>query len=331
LRKKNLFSRIQIQPERQYVTNNLGSTSNHLQNSTPYFRWIGWVSVLASTVLFSITAPLARAGIRLGMYPTTLTAARFSFGWVLLGLTLPFTRSKRSARSQAIDQRGLWFCLLAGLASGGASVAYFWAISRTNASITSMLVSLYPLIVLVFLALRAEKLTMVSLARLALGIGGVYVLLGPGGSVDSLGIILSLLTALIFAIQLVITQWYLTKYPSMVVAYHITGVTALVAMGTWLVQGAPWANPGWRGWLIMLILAFFCAYLSRLAMIRGIQELGSAQVALLAPAETMLTVIWSVLFLQERLSVLQWVACALIISSALLAVFNPRILHFGGH
>jgi drug/metabolite transporter (DMT)-like permease len=280
-------------------------------------------------MLFSITAPIARTGIRIGMYPTTLTAARFLFGWLLLGLTLPFARRKGSHRSPAIDHRGLWFCLLAGLASGGASIAYFWAISRTNASITSMLVSLYPLIVLMFLALRAEKLTPVSIFRLALGIGGVYLLLGPGGSVDSLGIFLSLLTAFIFAIQLVITQWYLVKYPSMVVAYYITGVTALVALGTWLVQGAPWANPGWRGWLIMLVLAVFCAYLSRLAMIRGIQEVGSAQVALLAPAETMLTVIWSVIFLQERLSVIQWVACALIISSALLVVINYRILRFG--
>jgi drug/metabolite transporter (DMT)-like permease len=304
--------------------------TTHIRSSTPRVKWIGWTSVIVSTVLFSITAPIARAGILIGLYPTTMTAARFTLGWLLLAITLPLTRQRREAsHHQDIDRRGLWFCMLAGLASGGASLAYFWAISRINASITSMLVSLYPLIVLVFLALRSERFTATNLARLALGIGGVYLLLGPGGRVDMLGIFLSMLTAFIFAIQLVVTQWFLTDYPSMIVAYYVTGFTALVALGTWLVQGAPWVDPGWRGWLIMLVLAVFCAYLSRLAMIRGIQEIGSAQVALLAPAETMLTVIWSMLFLQERLNLLQWIACVLIISSALLVVVNPRFLRTG--
>ena len=259
-----------------------------------------------------------------------MSAARFSIGWLLLGITLPLARQmKGESHFRKLDRRGLMFCLLAGLCSGIASLGYFWAISRINASITSMLVSSYPLIVLVFLALRGERLTSTNIARLAMGIGGVYLLLGPGGRLDGLGILLSIMTAFIFAFQLVITQWFLTRYPSMVVAYYITGVTALVALGTWLTQGSPWIDPGWQGWAIMVVLAVFCAYLSRLAMLRGIQELGSAQVALMAPAETMLTVIWSVLFLQERLNTLQWVACLLIIFSALLAVINPRFLHTG--
>jgi len=301
-----------------------------MRNSASSGKWIGWAAVIASTVLFSISAPLARFGIRIGLHPTAMTAARFLLGWLLLGITLPLARQGGGEfHPQKIDRRGLWFCLLAGLCSGGASLAYFWALSRINASITSMLVSLYPLIVLVFLALRSERLTPTNLARLALGIGGVYLLLGPGGSVDALGIFLSILTAFIFAIQLVITQWFLTRYPSMIVAYYVTGVTALVALGTWLAQGSPWVDPGWQGWLTMVALAVFCAYFSRLTMIRGIQEIGSAQIALLAPADTMLTVIWSMLFLQERLSMLQWIACALIISSALLAVISHRFLRSG--
>ncbi len=300
-----------------------------LPGSSSRVNWAGWTSAIISTFLFSITAPIARAGIRIGLYPTTMTTARFMLGWLMLGLTLPFARRMGPPKSQSIDRRGIFYCLLAGLASGGASLSYFWAIDRINASITSMLVSLYPLIVLLFLAMRNEKLTALKIARLAIGISGVYLLLGPGGHVDALGIFLSMLTAVIFAIQLVITQWFLTSYPSMIVAYYVTGVTGLVALGTWLVQGAPWIDPGWRGWLIMVVLAVFCAYLSRLAMIRGIQGIGSAQVALLAPAETMMTVIWSMLFLQERLNLLQWVACALILSSAFLAVINPRFLRGG--
>jgi drug/metabolite transporter (DMT)-like permease len=315
--------------ERKFVKISLEPKTDIFPGSSSRVNWAGWAAAIVSTFLFSITAPIARAGIRIGLFPTTMTTARFLIGWLLLGFTLPFARRKGASQSQAIDRRGIFYCMLAGLASGGASLCYFWAIERINASITSMLVSLYPLIVLLFLAMRNEKLTAIKIARLAIGIGGVYLLLGPGGRVDSMGIFLALLTAFIFAIQLVITQWFLIRYPSMIVAYYVTGVTGVVALGTWLVQGAPWIDPGWQGWLIMLALAVFCAYLSRLAMISGIQGVGSAQVALLAPAETMMTVIWSMLFLQERLSLLQWVACALILTSAFLAVINPRFLRGG--
>jgi len=50
-----------------------------------------------------------------------------------------------------------------------------------------------------------------------------------------------------------------------------------------------------------------------------VREIGGAQFSLLAPLEMMLTVIWSVMFLQERLSAWQWVGGGLILVSAALA------------
>jgi drug/metabolite transporter (DMT)-like permease len=53
--------------------------------------------------------------------------------------------------------------------------------------------------------------------------------------------------------------------------------------------------------------------------------IGSGQLALLGPLETMLSVIWAVLFLHERLSLWQFAGGALILLSAALAVqrFGP--------
>ena len=59
-------------------------------------------------------------------------------------------------------------------------------------------------------------------------------------------------------------------------------------------------------------------------MFRAIQEIGSGQLALLSPLETLLAILWSVAFLQESLSLFQWFGGSLILSSALLAAFRSK-------
>jgi drug/metabolite transporter (DMT)-like permease len=49
-------------------------------------------------------------------------------------------------------------------------------------------------------------------------------------------------------------------------------------------------------------------------------RIGGAQMALFGPLETLLSVIWSIIFLNEQLAPLQLVGGALILVSALLAV-----------
>ena len=67
-------------------------------------------------------------------------------------------------------------------------------------------------------------------------------------------------------------------------------------------------------------LAVISSYLARLTYLAGVGRVGSGRLALLGPVETMLGVIWSILFLHERLSPMQFVGGALILASALLAV-----------
>jgi len=287
--------------------------------------WIGWAMAFLATGALSTTAPVGRAAILAGINPTALLAARYTIAAVLLSATLRLIPSPNSSqKSSQIDRKGLLLCGVAGIASGAATLSYFWSFSRINASISAMLVSLYPLIVLVLLALRGERFTFLKSLRLGLGVGGVYLLLGPGGNLDALGVILALFSALSFAIQLVIIQWYLGFYPSRLITYYVVAITALLVAGFWLVGGATWYVPGWQVWLAIIFLAVVSTYLSRLAMFSAIQTLGSGQVALLSPLETLLAVIWSIAFLQERLSLFQWIGSSLILASALLIIVQPR-------
>ncbi|MGH2521475.1 MAG: EamA family transporter [Anaerolineales bacterium] len=129
---------------------------------------VGWAIALASTLAFSVAPPITKAAIDLGLNPTLLLMLRFLITTVLLSGTVTFT----APRGLALARRGLLISIGVGLITGIGMLAFFWSLTRINASVASMIFSLYPLGVLGLLALRGEKFTYRNTIRLALGLGG---------------------------------------------------------------------------------------------------------------------------------------------------------------
>lgn len=219
-----------------------------------------------------------------------------------------------------IDLRGLILCSLAGITGSSAVLTYFWALREVNGSLAAIIVSLTPLLVLGLLTLRGEKFTSRNLVRGALGLAGIYLLIGPGGNISRRGLILLLITVVSFAIHIVMVQWYLGAYQTRTVTYYVTFTTTIVILIVWLLGGFPWSDPGVAGWISIGFMVLVPSFLGALAFYAAIRLIGGGQVALLGPAETLLAVGWSILLLGERLAPLQIVGTFLIISSAALAV-----------
>jgi drug/metabolite transporter (DMT)-like permease len=281
-----------------------------------------WTMAFLATLAYSTGSPIARFLFTGGMSPSAMLAARYLLATLLLAVTLRFAWREQLK----INRRGFLICLLAGAVNGFSTLAYFWGLSRMSASISAMIFSIYPLAVLGFLALRGERFTLRSSVRLLLGIGGVYLLVVPGGEVDALGVLLVLLAAATFALSLAIVQWYLPAYSSLTVSYY-TGIAISAVVTTfWVAQGAVWSVPGWQGWLLLIFMTVVGTYLARLWMFKAVRGFGSFQMALFSPLETLLTIIWSMLFLGERLTLTQWLGGGLIILSLLLAFSSPPLL-----
>ncbi len=203
-------------------------------------RWLGWLLALLMVLAGSLGPPITRAAIDWGLNPATLAMARHLFGVMLLGAALGVAAPAHFR----IDRHGLLFASLAGLLLGIGVMAFHWALTRVSASVASMLLSINPLFVLLLLALRGEKFTYRNTVRLALGMSGIYLLIGPGGQVDVWGVLLVLFAVLANAGQLVIIQWFLRDYNTwQVTVYHFTGATLAVS-ALWLLQGVQWHVPG---------------------------------------------------------------------------------------
>ncbi len=277
---------------------------------------LGWSSALLSTFSFSIAAPIGTLLINLGYDPTLMLVFRFWIAVVLLFGTLALTAPARLA----LPRRALLAVLLAGPAIGVAVLLYFWALTRVHTSIAAMFIALEPVTTLLLLALRGERFTHRNTVRVALGLAGIYLLVGWQGSADLLGVLMLLGVVLLSSWHTVSLQWFLTEHDGRAVMSYVVLTMAITTTICWLIQRPAWQPLSAPAWLGVGALALVSTYMARLALFAGVKRLGGGQVALLAPVETFLTVLWSVLFLGDRLSLAQVAGGALILVSAALAV-----------
>jgi drug/metabolite transporter (DMT)-like permease len=271
---------------------------------------------LGSTVAFSFAPPVARAAIMDGMDSNQLLMLRMVIATTLFGLTLAAT----ARASLRLPREGLQAAIIVGAINAAGMILFFLSLNYLEASLGAMIIALSAPLVLIMLALRGERLTRRHLVRLGLALIGVYLLISPSGEVNWTGAALALVATFLFALQMAVTQWTLVSYPVRAVVFYVTGTMTVFVFAWWLLQGAVWSEPSLVGWLQVLMLAVVCTFFARLGYYGAIGLIGSGQLALLGPLETMLSVIWAVIFLDERLAPWQAVGGVLILASALLAV-----------
>lgn len=277
---------------------------------------LGWLLALSSTLAFSLVTPIGKLLINGGAPALLVLSLRFWTGTVLLAVTLAVI----APTTLRIDRRGFGIAFGAGLINGFGASCFFLSLTRLDASLAVMLFALSPLTVLGALALRGEKLTRRNLARLVLGLAGVYLLVGPGGQTDWLGVLLVLIAITGYTIELVSIQWYLQSYDIRTVTLYVLGGMATAITLVWAGRGAVTDGMNARVALASLLLGVLCTYFAWWAMFTAMRHLGTAQIALLLPFETLLSVVWSFWFLSERFTPVQSLGAGLILASAFLAV-----------
>ena len=283
-------------------------------------QWVGWAMALGATFAASIVTPVVRGAVVGGMAPMTLLVLRLGLSVLLLGATVAII----SPKLLRLERRGWLSVGLIGLINGVEICCFFMSLAYVDSSMSAMIKSGQPLVVLLMLALGGERLTGRHFVRIGLAICGIYLLVGPGGDVAPMGLLLLTGSIILYALQLVLTQWWLTDFNSQTVTLYLLAIMAVIVTFWWVVSGVGWQEPTRTEWLVVVVLAVVSTWFARLAIFGAIQRIGSGQVALLWPVQTLLIIVLSVVFLNERMAPLQWVGGGLIICSAMLAVRRFR-------
>jgi len=269
--------------------------------------FLGWAPILGKLAYAGGATPYTLVALR------TLTAALFLWATFLL-----FRRHELG-----ISWRNLLGCIGVGVVNGFGSLLYYTSLSRLDASLASLLNTLYPLWVVLFLFAAGQPLTSLTLARLALSMVGLYLLTrSRPGELDWLGVTLMIASAATYGWHLVLGQWLLADVPARTAALYILTTMACVVGVARVMQMQPVEPVVLTGWTAILALGLTTS-LSRLTMFSALERLGGIETSLSGLLELLVSLVLAFLLLGERMTAVQGVGGGLLVISLVLMVRDP--------
>lgn len=274
----------------------------------------GRAFAFGAVFLMSLAPIVVKFGLRQALDPIPLLTVRFWLAAILL--CLGFLIFRRSALT--LPRKAILPMFIASAVFAASYVLYYLALLYIDVSINHMLVAVNPAIVLLLLFLDGRKIGINSIARLALVLLGIYLLVGPTGSLNLIGVLLGLGMTVFYGAFLFFVEKWLADVPSTTVTIYVDTIVAILLTAFYIFQYRSWQPITVNGWAIIAFTGVFSTALAHFLYVSSVKAIGSGETALINPFETVFTVTWATIFLAERLSGWQWAGGALILLSAFL-------------
>ena len=300
---------------------------------------IGVVLVLVSAIGFGSGALLATPVYATGLDWMALLAWRFMIAAAVSWLWLLAFPAHRSALRR-MSRRRVAIVLTLGVLYLGNSGTYFAALETVPASLTALIVYMYPALVAVLSIRFGRRLEgrrawialILTTIGVALAVGGI----APGEVPPLLGLMLALASPVIYAIWIVLAARLggersaregatpqsdpETSEPAPAAALMTTATFAvwwLAAMAT----GRPThpADIPTDAWLPLLLLGVFSTAVALQAFYAGSKRIGAANASLVSTVEPVYIIAMATVLLAETLTPVQMLGGALVIGGVLLA------------
>jgi drug/metabolite transporter (DMT)-like permease len=215
--------------------------------------------------------------------------------------------------------------LLASLALGAVGYAvqaglYFGALTRIDASLTSLLLYVYPALVFAgAVALRQEHVTPRRVGALGLALAGTALVLlgGRVGAVDGLGVAMAVGAAVVYATYILVADRVMAHVDPFVLAALVCSGAAVsltvVGAGTGSLR-LGFDAAGW-GWIAALAAGSTVVGIS--AFFVGLREVGPANASIVSTAEPAVTVGLATLVYGEALGPGQLAGAVLVLGAVI--------------
>lgn len=278
-------------------------------------------AALLSALVLGTAPILGKVAYTAGMNPYSLTAVRTLVAAGVLWLF--YLSTPKNRKFIYIYPAGLLISAAAGALNGVSSLLYYNGLTMIDAGVGQMLYSLYPLFVVIIRRLDGQRVSNWTKVRLVMALTAVVLIVTPrGGNVDLLGAALMLGAGMMYAAHLAVSQRVLYEMPAQTVALYVLTSMTIVVCTAYVIHG-PSTIP-MAGLPPTMMLAGITVA-SRLLMFMGVKQLGSIQTALLGVTEILVTLVLSIVILNEQMAARQWIGAAILISSLMLIIFEPGL------
>ncbi len=259
-----------------------------------------------------------------GVNTSSVLFYRFSLATIMLGAMLLVER-----KSFALNRHELKVLSSLGLLFALSSITYYQSFHFMEAGIASTILFVYPIMVAVIMAsCFHEKVTTTTVLSIVLSLLGIGLLYhgGVGTSVSVIGFILVMLSALSYAVYIVVVNQTKIHMSSVKLTFYVL----LFCMLSLLVYSftspdlALQLPPSPRAWMYACWLGLVPTVLSLVLMTISVHEIGATPTAVMGALEPMTAVAIGVLIFSESLTVRLIAGVLAIILGVLIVVLGKR-------
>ena len=250
---------------------------------------------------------------------------RFGFAAAILAVSIAVRRCA------FWPKRGEWVVVASlGLLFAVSSLTFYESFRVMDVGIACTLLFVYPILTAVIMALfYRERLTLPTVAAIAIALGGIAFLSLGGGEhrVGALGVTLVIVSALTYAIYIVVVNRTHLTMPVSTMTFWV-----LVFCGMGLAVWSTFADGisafrmphGGTAWLASVFLAIVPTLLSLVFMTYSSRLLGATPTAILGALEPLTAVFVGVVAFQEAFTLRLAVGLVLVLSAVMLVLVRRR-------
>ena len=258
-----------------------------------------------------------------GMNTNSVLFSRFSMAWIIISIILIIRKE-----SLKVTKREFGTLTALGLLFTASSMTLYFSFKYIAAGVASTLLFTYPIMTAVIMGLLfKEKAGLKTIAAIVLSLAGVLLLYwsDAGGALDTLGVILVLVSALTYAIYIIVVNRCPLEMSSFKINFYVVLYCAIgMAVFAWL-TGQPLRLPhNAVSWFYSVWLAVVPATLSLVLMVYASKYVGATPTAILGALEPLTAVLIGIFVFNEAFGIRLAIGIVLILSAVIITAYHTK-------
>ena len=258
-----------------------------------------------------------------GMTTSSVLFCRFGMAWIIVSIILLFKKE-----SLKVNKREFITLTALGLLFIASSMTLYSSFKYIAAGVASTLLFTYPIMTAVIMALLfKERITFKTVAAIVLSLVGVILLYwsDDGGTLNLTGVILVLVSALTYAIYIIVVNRCPLEMSSFKINFYVIGYCTLGMAVFALLSGNPIQIPqNATSWFYAIWLAVVPATLSLVLMVYASKYVGATPTAILGALEPLTAVLIGIFIFNESFGLHLAIGIALILSAVIITAYSPK-------
>lgn len=285
----------------------------------------GYLNGILAAVSYGTNPLFALPMYELGMGVNSVLFYRYFFGVVLYGLFLKFFKKTHFK----ISRKEFFSLFLMALLFSASSITLFASFKYMASGIACTILFVYPIMVAVISAVCfRERLSKTAIIAMFITLSGIFVLNGGiSGELNPTGVSLVLLSALVYAIYIVLVKNLSVvkhmKYDKLSFYVMLLGLSVFIFNLKFCTELQPIEN--WKVLGYALALALFPTIISLETINIAIRLIGPTKTAILGALEPLTAICFGLLFFHEVLTVNRSIGIILVLSGVVLIILRDRI------